>query len=90
MPRLDPEDLDDRELARIFMTPRLGEARRAEEVLTLGGVRFCVQVEPFGRTLLGLPRHGAVFYVEAEQADFCAGLLTSAGLAKGVVASDDD
>jgi len=72
------------------MTPKLAEARRAEDVLTGRGVRYFVQAEPFGRTLLGFSRTGATFYVAAEQADFCAGVLEAAGLARGVVAKDED
>jgi hypothetical protein len=90
MPRLDPEDFGDQELARIFMTPKLRDARLAEEVLTGRGVDFCIAVEPFGRTLFGLPRHGAIFYVAAEHADFCADVLNSAGLSGGIVAKDDE
>lgn len=89
MARVDPEEFGDQELARIFMTPKLAEARRAEDVLTERGVSYIVLAEPFGRTLLGLPRTGASFYVAAEHADYCADVLEAAGLARGVVMKDD-
>jgi hypothetical protein len=88
MARLAPEDLDGREIARIFMTPKLREARRAEDVLSRRGVDYVVTGERFGRTLLGFSRMGASFYVRAEQADFCAEILHAAGLSRGVVGPD--
>jgi hypothetical protein len=85
MAHVDPEDFGDRELARIYMTPKLAEARRAETALDDQGIDYFVRTEPFGRTLFGLPRTGATFYVAAEQADACAAILERAGLARGVV-----
>ena len=90
MPHVDPDDFGDEELARIFMTPKLAEARQAEAVLTERGVRYFVITERFGRTLFGLPRNGASFFVSAGEADACAEILTAAGLARGVVAKDED
>ncbi|MCC7009545.1 MAG: hypothetical protein IT184_12085 [Acidobacteria bacterium] len=90
MARLDPDDFDDRDLARIFMTPKLGEARRAEAALAARGIDFVVVAEPFGRTLFGLPRTGASFFVAAEQADLCAEVLAAAGLSRGIVGPDTD
>jgi hypothetical protein len=88
MAHVDPEDFGDRELARIFMTPKLREASRAEAALDAHGIDYFVRAEPFGRTLFGLPRTGATFYVAAEQADACANILGRAGLARGVVPRD--
>lgn len=88
MPRLDPDAFADRDLARIFITPKLGDARKAEAVLSGRGVDYVVVAEPVGRTLLGFTRTGACFYVAADQADACADLLTAAGLSRGVVPPD--
>ena len=90
MARLDPNDFEGIELARIFMTPKLAEAQRAEQALTERGVDYVVLAEPFGRTLFGLPRTGATFYVAADQADFSADVLARAGLTRGVVGPDRD
>jgi hypothetical protein len=88
MPRIDPVELeqpDDRELARVFIASTMVEARRAEEVLSAHDVRYAVVAEPIGRTLFGSPRNAAVFYVAAVDADACASILTTNGLAFGVV-----
>jgi hypothetical protein len=90
MARREPDEFADVELARIFITPKLREARRAEDVLTARGIDFIVLAEPFGRTLFGLPRTGAFFYVRAEQADQCALVLEAAGLSGGIVGPDGD
>jgi hypothetical protein len=85
MPRIDPEDLGDRDLARVFIAATMVEARRAEEVLTAHAVRYAVVAEPIGRTLFGSPRNAAVFYVVATDADSCASILADNGLEFGVV-----
>lgn len=85
MPRIDPDDLGDVELARIFIAATMVEARRAEEVLTSTEIRYAVVAEPIGRTLFGSPRNAAVFYVVAEDADTTATVLIEAGMHAGVV-----
>ena len=85
MPRLDPDELGDRDLARVFIAATMVEARRAEEVLTANAVRYAVVAEPIGRTLFGSPRNAAVFYVIAADADSCAAILAENGLEFGVV-----
>ncbi len=88
MALVDAEALEPRELARIFIAWTLRDAQRAEALLTAAGVDYVVRVEPIGRTLFRLKRNGAVFYVVAEQADFCAEQLQAAGLSAGVVPAD--
>jgi hypothetical protein len=85
MPRVDPDDFDDRDLARIFIAPTLAEARLAEELLTFHEVKYTVVAEPLGRTIFGSPRNLAVFYVAPEGADAVAAILTRAGMGIGVV-----
>jgi hypothetical protein len=88
MPRIDPLELEqpgDQELARVFIASTMVEARRAEEVLSHHDVRYAVVAEPIGRTLFGSPRNAAVFYVAAVDADLCASILTTNGLAFGVI-----
>jgi hypothetical protein len=87
MPRVDPEELGDRELACVFIAVTLAEARRAEELLTDRGVNYVIQPEPFGRTLLGSPRVGAAFYVPVGQAEYCGSQLVTAGFGLGVLIS---
>ena len=85
MPHADPEDFGELELARIFIALTMAEARAAEAALDARGIRYVVQAEPLGRTLFGQPRHLAVFYVVADDADTCAALLVASGLEPGVV-----
>ena len=85
MPRVEPDEFGDRELARIFIAATLNEARAAEEVLTERGMQYAVVAEPLGRTLFGSPRNNAVFYVAADEADACEAILVSAGTEMGVV-----
>jgi hypothetical protein len=59
-----------------------------EELLTVHGVNYVVQVEVFSTSLFGTPRNGAAFYVAAGQAPYCRSKLTSAGLSRGVVIED--
>jgi hypothetical protein len=89
MARVEPEAFADREVTRVFIAATIAEARRAEEVLTMTGVNYVVQVEPFGVTLFGSPRNGAAFYVDATQAAYCGSKLTAAGLGIGVLVGDE-
>jgi hypothetical protein len=85
VPPVDLEDIGEPEFARIFIALTMAEARAAEVALDARGIRYVVQAEPIGRTLFGLPRHLAVFYVAAGDADTCAALLAAAGLEGGVI-----
>ncbi len=89
MARVDPEALSHRELARIFIAGTLSEAQQVEEQLTLNGVDYVVQVEPFRASLFFGPRNGAAFYVSAEQADFCRMHLAAKGFGRGVLYEGD-
>ena len=72
--------------AHIYIASSLGLARAVEAVLTSNGVDYAVQVQDLGRTtLFGSQRHGAAFYVSADQADVCRSLLRTGELAHGVV-----
>jgi hypothetical protein len=87
MPRVESERFGDVETCRIYIAARLGEAKTVEEVLSDGGVEYSVEIEKFGRRLLGIiPReyHGAAFYVAAHDADACLALLQRKHLIKGL------
>jgi hypothetical protein len=90
MPRVDPDELGEDELARIFIAATMAEARVAEQLLSSYEMRYAVVAEPIGRTLFGSPRNAAVFYVAADHADTCAAVLVAAGLEAGVVRADAD
>ena len=64
MPRVDPDALEHHDLEQIFIAAKLAEAQRVEEVLTLEGIQYVVNVEQFVSGFLSFrPRNGAVFYV---------------------------
>ncbi len=88
MSRVDPEELVDQKLSRIFVSVRLGEARRVEEVLAARGVEYVVTVEAVGRTLFGSPRNAAVFSVHETEAALCASALAESGLGDGVIGAE--
>jgi hypothetical protein len=84
MGHVEPEALVEPE--QVFLARTLGQARRVEDLLTLAGVDYVVQVEAYARSFLfGTVRHGAAFYVRATQAAYCREHLMAAGLGKGVV-----
>jgi DNA-binding transcriptional regulator LsrR (DeoR family) len=85
MPRIDPDDFEDGEVARIFIATTVVEARSAEAVLTAREIRYAVIAEPIGRTLFGSARNAAVFYVGVGDAGICAAVLEGAGMGAGVV-----
>jgi hypothetical protein len=88
MARIEGEALDDPE--RIYIAGTLRMALRIEEWLTMAGVDYAVQVEPYARSLLfGTLRMGAAFYVRSGQAAYCRDQLTTAGFGGGVVEAQD-
>jgi hypothetical protein len=88
MARIEPEALDDPE--RIFIAGTLRMALRIEDWLTMAGVDYAVQAEPYGRSLLfNSLRMGAAFYVRSGQAAYCREQLTAAGFERGVVEAQD-
>lgn len=85
MARIELEAMDEAE--RVYVAVSLAEARRVEDLLTIKGVNYAVEVETFSTTLFGTPRHGAVFYVAIGQAAYCRSQLTVVGL-EGVLGDD--
>ena len=89
MARVDAEDIRDPE--RLFVARSLRIALRVEEWLTTHGVDYAVEVESIGRSLLfRTERMGAVFYVNAGQAEYCREQLATAGFTSGVVGSEKE
>ena len=87
MARIEADALPDPE--QVYLAASLGEARKVEALLTARGVDYATQVETLGRsTLFGSLRHGAGFYVNAGQAEYCRDALTLGGLSHGIVHSE--
>jgi hypothetical protein len=91
MALVDPEELAEKDIARVYVAGRLPEAKRVERTLSEAGVDYAVDAEPFVTNLLGFLRtqyEGVAFYVPSGQASMCRGLLQNAGLTVGLL--DDD
>ena len=89
MPIVGEEGFGDRPVLRIFLAVNVREARCVEGILDERGINYFVRVEPFGHTLFGSERHGATFFVDASQGDYCERLLIEAGLEVGVLRDVD-
>ena len=91
MARVDEDALLDSETMLVFIACNVSEARRAEEVLTVNGVDYCLSFETFMRSgilsaITGASEHvGVGFTVVSGRAAFCRGLLSHHGLAVGLV-----
>lgn len=88
MGMVDPEELGDVEVARVYIAGRLAEAQEVERVLSCHGVDYFVEIEPFRVLLLGLlptEHEGVAFYVAAGNAALSLQALRAAGLCQGLV-----
>ncbi len=88
MARVDPGDLADKEIARIYIAGRLAEAKRVEKTLSDRGIDYSVELEEYETYVLGLfpTRHaGVAFYVVSSQAESCRRALLEQGLHVGIV-----
>ena len=89
MAELDATHDETGDLARVFLAVTLREAQQVETLLTRIGVEYVVEVEEVGNTLLGSPRHGAIFLVPSSQAAYCGSKLRAAGLEIGLLIEVD-
>jgi hypothetical protein len=87
MALVDADRFADVEVGRIYIAGRLSEARSVEALLSESGIDYCVEIEKFGRRLLGLiPReyNGVAFYVADVDASRGRQVLETAGFVKGL------
>ena len=85
MARVTLNDFADKEVARIYLAGELTEAKRVEEILSVNGINYAVEVEPYVRlSVFSSEYAGAAFYVLSGQADFCKQVLFEAGLKVGI------
>jgi hypothetical protein len=92
MARIDLDDFGEKELSRIYLAGRLGEAKRVEKILTVHGVDYAVEVEPYVTSFaifFSGEYKGASFYVLSGQAEFCRKTLLEAGLDAGILDEDE-
>ena len=91
MARVDLDEWDGQEIARVYTAGRLAEALQVEETLTGHGIDYAVDLEPFRLMVLGLfpsEHTGVGFYVLSGQAPFCKRVLLDAGLRTGIEEDD--
>ena len=81
------EDLNDQEIARIYLATTLEEAGLVEAELGKHEVDYAVEVEAYrGSVLVWFTEYkGAAFYVRESKADLCTELLRAAGLIAGLL-----
>ena len=85
MARVTLDDFADKEVTRIYLAGELTEAKRVEEILSVNGINYAVEVEPYVRlSVFSSEYAGAAFYVLSGQADFCKQVLFEAGLKVGI------
>ena len=96
MARVDEDAMLGIESTLIFIACNVGEARRAEALLTEEGVDYFLSFEPFVRAgvlavLFGASECvGVGFHVRSEQAGSCRDALGRHGLRTGIVDPDSD
>jgi hypothetical protein len=86
--RVGLDDFGEKEVSRIYLAGRLGEAKRVEKILSANGVDYAVEVEPYVATfaIFSFGEYGgAAFYVLSDQAEFCRRVLSEAGLTTGIL-----
>lgn len=91
MSRVDIEEFSDKNISRIFIAGNIGEAERAEGLLTENAISYALQIEEFINTGLfsSTVKEGVVFYVISGQRHFCKQLLLANGLKTGLIDDED-
>ncbi len=88
MTRVDAETFAGKDTVRVYIAARVREALRVEQRLSVLGIDYVVEIEPYQTRLLGLlpvEYRGATFYVLADCAESCRRALVEAGLSTGLV-----
>ena len=93
MTSVDPEMLEEKDLALVYIAGKTSEAKAVEGVFTHNGMTYTIKPTPFLRsTLFGgmveLP--GVGFYVPVEQAEQCRGLLQGRKFRVGLVLEGEE
>jgi hypothetical protein len=87
MARVDIEDFDGQDIARVYLAAYLKEAKQVEDVLTRHGIDYAVEIETYYKRFLLIfdaEYPGAGFFVRAAQANFARSVLREAGLKGGI------
>jgi len=87
MPRIALEDFNDEEVARVYLAARLAEAQLVEAELNKQNIDYAIEVESYlaGALFWVSEYRGAAFYVHADQAELCCGILRAAHLIAGLL-----
>jgi hypothetical protein len=93
MVRVDFEDWEGKEVARIYIAGRVAEALLVEKTLSEHGIDYALDIEPFRIMILGLflsEDKGVGFYVLSRQAGFSKRAILDAGLQAGIEEDEFD
>jgi hypothetical protein len=79
--RKEAEYFDDQTVVLVLIAKRLREAKAAEDMLTQGGINYCVEADQYeGGLLFRTTRTGAFFYVAARDEQAAVDLLERSGI----------
>jgi hypothetical protein len=93
MARVDFEDWEGKEVARVYIAGRVAEALLVEKTLSEHGIDYALDIEPFRIMILGLfpsEYKGVGFYVLSRQAGCSKRVLLDAGLRTGIEEGEFD
>ena len=93
MAYIEPETLEEKETALIYIAGKTAEAKAVENLLTQNGKAYTLKPTPFLRSslfggLIELP--GVGFYVPMEQAAHCRDLLQEHKFKTGLVLEGEE
>ena len=92
MARISLEEIQENETERIFLSGKLNESKKVEELLTREGVHYAVTIEPYrGGGILSsfFEYKGAMFHVRSDQAAHCRRRLEDQGFAYGIICEEE-
>lgn len=93
MAYVDPDTLNEKDLALVYIAGKTSEAKAVEGLFTQSDVTYTIKPTPFMRSslfggLVELP--GVGFYVPAAQAAHCRGLLQGRKFKAGLVMEGEE
>ncbi|MEJ2553238.1 MAG: DUF2007 domain-containing protein [Gammaproteobacteria bacterium] len=93
MAYVDPQTLEEKDVALVYIAGKTSEAKAVENLLTENGITYTVKPTPFMRSsifggLVELP--GVGFYVPTGQAEHCRSLLQNRKFKVGLVLEGEE
>ena len=93
MAYVEPENLEAKELALVYVAGKTSEAKAVENLLTQNEISYTIKSTPFMRAslfggLVELP--GVGFYVTLDQAAYCRNLLQERKFKAGLILEGEE